>query len=281
MTAIGTPESPIKSVGEFVDCLSQIEKFDDSFIFYRGHADMHWDLLPSIMRCRDNIADNEHNIIREIISKYPYDFDQEYTTFDRLARLQHYGISTRLLDITKSPLVALYFATENIGTKNEPNGAVLALGTPASRRKFFDSDTVSCMSNLAYLSSTEKKILAETKSRTIAEFNELKPARRLLQFIKAEKPYFDSSIIKMDLHFPLIVIPKLRNPRIVAQHGCFMIFGLDKKIPSERKGNTSKIIVSGDHKQKIRNELDDLGINMPALFPEIDKLSSHIMANYA
>ena len=52
--------------------------------------------------------------------------------FDVLAKLQHYGFPTRLLDATSNPLVALYFACAG-KNESEKDGAVYVLpNLPAS-----------------------------------------------------------------------------------------------------------------------------------------------------
>jgi hypothetical protein len=247
---------------------------------FRGHADADWKMLPSILRGPKRLIDSEKDIGREIISQYPSEFDQDHTTFDRLCRMQHYGIATRLLDVTTNPLAALFFATHDRLPFGEPDGEVMYLSGPLSRRKYYDSDAVSCIANLSNLTTDEKDVLTTSTARTIAEFNELKPAKRLAQFIRAEKPYFLPEIRREDLHTPYIVIPKLRTRRIIAQHGAFMIFGLDRQKGPKYTRNiaTKRIFVNGDSKGAIRDELAHLGITDATLFPEIDKASAHLMS---
>lgn len=277
----GSSEEPIETLSEFLESVKAIERPTDRFLTFRGQADAKWDMLPSIMRGDKNLLDHEKDIMREIVSRYPYDFDQDSTTFDRLSRMQHYGIATRLLDVTTNPLVALYFAVAELPDEFvEPDGCVMTLNAPLSRRKFFDSDTVSCISNLSSLTQEEKETLTSSTARTIAEFNALKPSKRLLQFIKAEKPYFLPEIRREDLHTPFIVIPKLRNSRIISQHGAFMIFGLDRNAGPKYTRNITakKIHIDASSKKKLRFELETLGISDATLFPEIDKASAHLMS---
>lgn len=54
------------------------------------------------------------------------------------AWLQHHAVPTRLLDVTKDPLVAAFFATERDATPDSP-GAVIAIRVPRWHRVRFDA----------------------------------------------------------------------------------------------------------------------------------------------
>lgn len=78
---------------------------------YRGHSDIGYPLCPSIDRDGLGIS-VESRLIEMAMNKRPDVFKPE-DKLTLLAKMQHYGLPTRLIDFTFNPLVALYFACQN------------------------------------------------------------------------------------------------------------------------------------------------------------------------
>ena len=106
-------EIRINSVAEFIQKIVQLDKEEGTQIFYRGHADRDWELLPSIFRTPNGV-EKEHLLFRDMVAHEPQSFLGCQSTLDHLVQMQHYGLPTRLLDVTANPLVALYFACEQV-----------------------------------------------------------------------------------------------------------------------------------------------------------------------
>lgn len=213
----------------------------------------------------------EHKILRDLVASHPAEFESDHSTLEQLARVQHYSLPTRLLDVTWNPLVALYFAA-----KESPSvaGEVIVFRVKKQSVKFFDSDTVSCVANLAHLKRDQR----ESINFALADFNGQSAVDRLLQFVKVEKPHFRPAIAPSDLKSVFAVKPKQNSRRILAQSGAFLIFGLTGELDTTPVATISieRIKVDGKKKELIREELDRMSINESSMFPEIEKAASYI-----
>lgn len=266
----------IRSLAEAVEAFTSIEQQEGEVIVFRGHADHTWRMTAPILRPSSAaIQAKESELVRELIAVAPEAFQPDQSMFDRLVRMQHFGLPTRLLDMTSNPLVALFFATDE--TDEGADGAVVVARFEREQQKYFDSDTVSCLANLANLSDDEKETIENTKARVQSEFNRLNPVDRLVQFVRSEKPAFRNSVVRTDLFKRLHVVPKLSNPRIVAQSGSFILFGLPRPKNTKVPINLTRIRVPSACKTQIRHDLERLGVTKSSLFPELDKAASHIV----
>ena len=124
------PEHKFSDVSDF---LRRVQDYPNIVWIYRGQADATWPLIPKAGRReyfrpqsdedpRDGLASPDlrrYKIWRREARAYSQSIPEG--DLECLAYAQHYGLATRLLDWSKNPLVALYFAAE---TDDETDGAV-------------------------------------------------------------------------------------------------------------------------------------------------------------
>ena len=287
-TASTTPSytdgGPIDSVDKAVTIASKFKTPRFGFLVSRGQKDYIWDLQPAVFR-RPRWYKLERHMIRELVSTHPQEFADDRSMLDRLVRMQHYGLPTRLLDVSTNFLVSLYFASET--TEDNADGSLYMIRGLNGRRKYYDSDTVSVISNLSNLSTLEKRRIylksPPSGPKTLEKFNSFPPVDRLLHFIRDEKPYFRPIIDKDHLFRTYMVIPKKSNRRIVAQSGAFLVFGLvdeATRLPPLAGFQLTKYRIPAKSKARIRRSLLRLGITESSLYPEIDKAAAQIAERY-
>lgn len=104
------------------------------FNYFRGQA-KDWELTPGIFRpdTSEKFIENFENIYKNISYEYPTEI--KYVEYSReeldsrskqLSVLQHYGLRTSLIDVTKNPYIALLFMVSD-NSKADFNGGTLDL----------------------------------------------------------------------------------------------------------------------------------------------------------
>jgi hypothetical protein len=280
-------DSKIGALSTFLQRLDKLGAEGNLLRFFRGHSKASYEPKPSIFR-NPGWIENEATMLKELILRCPDDFTGGLTTFGCLVKMQHYGLPTRLLDVTSNPLAALYFACELHEEGNE-DGEVIIFGYDVDAVKYFDSDTVSVIANLSRRPSDFAvpdlvDVDPSNLEEVIEKFNSQNGIKLLLHDIGNDKPHFSPKIIRADLERVVCVKPLLDNPRIIRQEGAFLLFGCDKTKdqPAKLKDTTivARLTIKRDEKRNLLDQLDVLGISRATMFPEIEHVASHIKQSY-
>lgn len=107
--------STFYALKELID-LIMLNVPDEVTPYFRGQNG-DWELTPTILRDSfdDQFRDNFEEIYRDIARKYPSVVQYHEYGDDRvknLAELQHYGMGTPLVDVTKNPFIAMLFMVD-------------------------------------------------------------------------------------------------------------------------------------------------------------------------
>lgn len=196
--------SSISKVNTFISTLKE----RGEMLFFRGHANPNYTLRPSIMRT-SRLRQNERNLYHELLINCPQDFEKCPTHLEKLVKMQHYGLPTRLLDITRNPLVALYFACES---QPKTYGELVLISAASDDIKYPQSDTVSVLASLPVFSfQKQQEFLHWAKDPAISNMAFNHYAERLIHEVRLEKPAFQAGINKSDILSNVIVYALKNN----------------------------------------------------------------------
>lgn len=285
----------ITSVSSFIN---EINKLKDNLVgsneelFFRGQKVHFWNVTPSIFR--DNYLNDEHTLMHLPLLKVPHEFLSINNDFEIMTKYQHYGMCTRLLDLTTNPLVALYFACEehsnvcyegmeeNEDYSKEANGVIFFNKRYPMSINNIEIRIISALSKMDLSKDNNlESILRELKHRKII-------SKELEERWQSEEYY--KEFIKI-IQSNYIVTPSYSNERLLRQCGIFLLAGCFNYTYTEsisksiiEKGYTDLrnefekdfFYILGENKKRILEELDMYNINESTLFPELEHQLSYI-----
>jgi len=288
----------IESVGDFIHEVKDIDNESENLgsnhiIVFRGQRTCEWTVEPSVFR--DRYLSIEHELLQQPLLQNPNEFNYSMDAFEIMTKYQHYGMCTRLLDLTTNPLVALYFACEIHG---EPD-----LETPINGGDEEETSYGVVYYKRDYMvaaSDQKVKIISALAQMNLNQINDIKYVldelhrknvisdRNREKWLSAEgvKEFIDI------LQKNYLVRPVYSNNRLIRQSGmfmlasCFTVKGNDVNdfIIEKSKDNFQSIFdgrfcIAEENKSAILQELDRCNINEATLFPELDHQLRYIKSS--
>ena len=276
------------------ECLSLEKKHcdDDVEFFFRGERCSSWELRPSLMRSENNkLRGFEGEMLFDLMSRQPEAFSGLTSAIGQWVLAQHHELRTRLLDITRNPLVALFNVCKKYDTQDgsdRKDGRLHVFAVPRDLIKPFNSDRISIIANFFKLRQNEQDLLLGKESDSQYDYAEVMD--RLYHFIGHEKPYFMKKIDPRDLFRVFVVEPQRSFERIRAQSGAFLISAFHERFERDEilKWNDGipvydhyTLTVSGESKECIMDELRLLNITHESLFPGLDEAAKAVIQHYS
>jgi hypothetical protein len=206
---------------------------------YRGQANSTWKLDSSLTR-EKKYLDHESEMYYDILSLKPDAFINDRTVYERLITMQHFGMPTRLMDITRNPLVAIFFACNNL-ERAKSDGVV---------------HTFSC-DNKDFLHFEDEQLLKSLKKL----------------FDKNNGNGEDDDFLN-NIWF---IKGVAKNQRISNQSGDFIFVGKGEKIKEQlHKLPALTIIIDAPTKKVLLEQLESLNIHGGAVYPDLTHMSNYI-----
>lgn len=225
-------------------------------------------------------SDNEYQMLNDFYRLgRPY-FTVNYDILDYVACAQHYGVPTRLIDWTRDPFVALFFAVYS--NKKPEDGVYKMYYAQLSEHTVIDriyggqswneseSGSEFILKYKAFIETiNNKKYFAEqlkSRNESVKEIG-----------INENCEYRENGL--------LFYNPPLSNDRQIAQQGLFSIpVSLeDDKAIKEIDLKTNHFTISLDTQKRLEllEYLSNMNYTQTRLFPELDSIGKYITKKYA
>lgn len=229
---------------------NKIDDIHKTRLWFRGVENADWELLPSVQRNNKRI-EKERFITNDFYIKANQVMERapdkkNYSSW--MSIMQHYGLPTRLLDWSSSPLIATFFATENYKAKTDACVWVLVPRLLNKSQGFEE-----CIYPVDSETAQNMLLPAFKKENNIERLND-----KILACHSTEN----------DL-------------RMYSQQANFTIHNSLKKITDmPQQDMLYKIIIPCEIKEKLLKDLEILGITESFIYPDLDHISKDIKRIY-
>ena len=179
-----------------------------------------------------------------------------------LALMQHYGAPTRLLDFTRSPYVACFFALEK----------------PDTYRKRHSKRAIWAIDATWLIQSSLGRIERFAGHRNLT-------SRDLLNS-KFMAEYFDEVFVNNCVSVILPIVPPRSNPRLLVQQGLFLCPSAANKSfqrilssykdEKDMQNSVYKILIDGRIRHEVLSELHFMNISRASLFPGLEGFATSL-----
>lgn len=242
----------ITCVGDLINKIKSLNYRDNDLLWYRGHSVENWELIPSVQR--GNYKKAEQRLLNEFLMKSSISMknhpDGDEYVPGWMTLMQHYGLPTRLLDWSASPLIALFFATNDYKKYENEDGCIWIL-RPEKLNKLegFNSN----------IYPMDKDCVRDM----------LRPAFHGHQ---VNKSVTDKIIACCPVEYDM---------RVYTQQSAFTVHNTVKKIEEiANKYLLSKLIIPRNYKENILCELKILGISLSNIYPDVEHIAQELRFFY-
>ncbi len=255
---------------------------EGNYVFRGISRKMEWN--PTIQRYYSkgkfyNLIKYEYRMLYDFFQNWNLrHFNSSENILELVASAQHYGIPTRLVDWTRDPYVALYFAVNN--NLDPDDGYYSLIYTNLNSHTVLDSLRMTFTVD-DHLKGGEPNIIYNYQRflRTIGDRKGLK------ELIESRNTELEEMNVKSSSHYSddglIFYDSPLSNERLLAQKGLFSIpVSLeDQKAANEIIFNTDTIKIHLDSKErdKLLFYLENMNYSRNYLFPDLQNLCRYIV----
>ncbi len=242
----------VSTIDELLQFVNSLYQKHGLRLWYRGEENAALTLVPSIQRSKKRI-DSERYITndfyiraRQILNNPP----AKHNYAGWVSLMQHYGMPTRMLDWSRSPLIAVFFATETYKQVPETDAGVWVLAP-------------GLLNEMEGFGNCIYPIDADTTQEMLL-------------------PAFKHSHHNPDVKDKILACSSTeKDLRMYAQQSNFTVHNSLRRLEDICDENMLyKIIIPSSRKEYFIDSLRVFGITEGSIYPDLDHISSDLIDSY-